>query len=50
MEDEKKDNDGDAAMILEDEKLAKVDDDGDTQLTSTPLSPAPKQYNDDNKI
>merc|ERR1712154_345172 len=36
------DEDGDAAMILKDKKLAKVDDDGDTQIAQTPLSPAPK--------
>lgn len=35
----------DAAMILKDKQLSKVDDDGDTQLTQTPLSPAPEKYN-----
>merc|ERR1712228_1084075 len=41
-DDEKKltDND-DAAIALNDEQLSKVDNDGDTQLSETPLSPAP---------
>ena len=44
-DDEDMKEDGDAAMLLKDKELAKVDDDGDTELNQTPLSPAPEKYN-----
>eukprot|EP00486_Rosalina_sp_Unknown_P008302 CAMPEP_0201594276 /NCGR_PEP_ID=MMETSP0190_2-20130828/191639_1 /ASSEMBLY_ACC=CAM_ASM_000263 /TAXON_ID=37353 /ORGANISM="Rosalina sp." /LENGTH=308 /DNA_ID=CAMNT_0048053821 /DNA_START=90 /DNA_END=1013 /DNA_ORIENTATION=+ len=44
-DDSKMNEDGDAAMLINDKDFSKVDDDGDTELNQTPLSPAPKEYN-----
>lgn len=47
VEDDEKeqDGDGDVAMVVKDKEFSKVDEDGDTQLAQTPLSPPPKATN-----